>query len=148
VSVDADSRATTRLICNTFSGWKNNIEGAVQVSCSLPPGPCGSAYSPHLTAAGGTAPFTWSASGTLPPGLNLANTGAITGTPTTVGTFNFTATAVDSSSPQLHGSGPQSVTITGSCSEETGEDPSIPESSEPGEAPPAPVTPGVVLVTG
>jgi hypothetical protein len=33
VDVDADSAATTQLICNTFSGWKMNIVGAVQAGC-------------------------------------------------------------------------------------------------------------------
>ena len=57
----------------------------------------GTAYSQTLAAAGGT-PITWSvSSGTLPDGLSLnPNTGAITGTPTTAGTFNFTALAQNS----------------------------------------------------
>lgn len=42
-----------------------------------------------VTAQGGTAPYTWSASG-LPAGLHLANTvtGEVTGTPTTAGTYS------------------------------------------------------------
>lgn len=37
-------------------------------------------------------------SGSLPPGLSLSSSGALTGTPTTVGTYSFTITATDASS--------------------------------------------------
>jgi len=59
----------------------------------------GVAYSSALIASGGAPPYTFSIiSGALPPGLSLSNpsTGAITGTPTTQGTFNFTAQVMDS----------------------------------------------------
>src|ERR1019366_8750947 len=64
---------------------------------SLPSGTAGTAYSATLTAAGGVYPYTWSlTSGSLPDGLHLnASTGAITGTPTTVGTSNFTVQVAD-----------------------------------------------------
>ena len=57
------------------------------------------AYTGALSATGGITPYTWSiTSGSLPPGLNLnSSSGAITGTPTTAGTFSFTAQAKDSS---------------------------------------------------
>src|SRR5262249_21358075 len=58
---------------------------------ALPAGTTGAAYSTTLAATGGTPPYTWSlAAGTLPAGLTLANTGAISGTPTATGTSNFT----------------------------------------------------------
>ena len=151
--IDVDPSQAT-LICNTFSGWNKDIVGGIQVSCApLPGGTCGSAYStPPLTVYGGTAPFIWSASGALPPGLNFAKSGAITGTPTKAGAYPFAAHVVDSSSPPLTASQDLSITIAGaSCAlppEEQGENPSIPESSEPGEAPTAPITPGTVPVTG
>jgi uncharacterized repeat protein (TIGR03803 family) len=68
----------------------------------------GIAYSSVLNAAGGVAPYTFSITGgALPPGLTLnTSTGAITGTPTTVGTYNFTAQVVDS----------KGNTATASCS--------------------------------
>jgi hypothetical protein len=56
------------------------------------------AYSSAVAASGGAGTLTYSlASGSsLPAGLSLkASTGAITGTPTTVGTFPFTVTASD-----------------------------------------------------
>jgi uncharacterized protein YhjY with autotransporter beta-barrel domain len=57
-------------------------------------------------ASGGTAPYTYAVTaGALPGGLTLnASTGAITGTPSAVGTFNFAIVATDSST----GSGPYS----------------------------------------
>jgi hypothetical protein len=59
--------------------------------------------SPAIT--GGTAPYTVSVStGALPTGLSIAigagNTATLTGTPTAVGTFNFTVLLKDSSTPQ------------------------------------------------
>jgi hypothetical protein len=57
----------------------------------------GSPYSQALTAVGGVTPYSWSiAAGSLPPGLSLSGIGDITGTPTNLGTFNFTARVTDS----------------------------------------------------
>jgi hypothetical protein len=104
------------LICNTFGGWRTNIVGAVQMSCTaLPNGSVCAAYSANvLSVEGGTAPFTWSvASGALPPGLHMAPaTGVITGNPTQVGTFKFMVTVADSTVPTLSATQPQSITIT------------------------------------
>jgi hypothetical protein len=61
----------------------------------------GSSYSQTLAASGGTTPYSWSlvaGLGTLPPGLSLSTGGAITGTPTTAGTYNFTVKVNDSAS--------------------------------------------------
>ena len=64
---------------------------------TLPNGTAGVAYNQIVTATGGTAPYTFTVSaGALPPGLALnGSTGAITGSPTTPGTFNFSITATD-----------------------------------------------------
>jgi hypothetical protein len=56
------------------------------------------AYTGSAAASGGVGTLTYSlASGSLPTGLNPINssTGAITGTPTAVGTYNFTIKAAD-----------------------------------------------------
>jgi hypothetical protein len=76
-------------------------------------GTVGTAYSATLQETGGVAPLTWSiSSGTLPSGLSLnGSTGAITGTPTTPGTSNFTVKVTDSGSPPLASSKQVSITI-------------------------------------
>jgi hypothetical protein len=59
-------------------------------------GTVGTATSLTLSASGGTGAYTWSATG-LPPGLSLnSSTGAISGIPTTAGTYSVTATATSS----------------------------------------------------
>jgi hypothetical protein len=70
-------------------------------TASLAGGTVGISYSQQLLSNGGTPPVTWSViSGALPAGLSMASsTGTISGSPTTVGTANFTVQAVDSSSP-------------------------------------------------
>jgi len=54
-------------------------------------------YSQTMTATGGTGGTTFSVSpGPLPNGLSIAAGGAITGTPTVAGTYNFTVVVTDS----------------------------------------------------
>ena len=57
-------------------------------------GTVGTAVSLQLSATGGTAPYTWTASG-LPTGLSISSGGLISGTPSASGTFNVSATATD-----------------------------------------------------
>ncbi len=82
-------------------------------SSQLTPGAVNVQYSGFLTASGGTAPYTWTiSSGSLPPGLTLtASEGAISGTPTTFGTYSFTAKVTDSNS--LSASGNVTISIEG-----------------------------------
>lgn len=64
---------------------------------SSPPaaGQANVAYSKTVSASGGTAAYTWSATG-LPPGLSMSTTGVISGTPTTAGTSPVVVTVFDS----------------------------------------------------
>ncbi|WP_244788271.1 putative Ig domain-containing protein [Cupriavidus pauculus] len=63
----------------------------------LTPGTVGASYSQIFTMTGGTAPFSYSATG-LPAGLNLnPATGLLSGTPTVAGPSTFTIQATDSS---------------------------------------------------
>ena len=68
---------------------------------SLPGGTVSTAYSATVSASGGTAPYSWSISaGALPVGLSLGiSNGIISGTPTTAGSFSFSAQVTDSTSP-------------------------------------------------
>jgi hypothetical protein len=74
---------------------------ALTINATLPSATAGTGYSSAMTATGGTPAYTWSISaGSLPPGLTLAATsGTISGTPSTSGTYNFTATVGDNSTP-------------------------------------------------
>ncbi len=85
---------------------------AVTITTSaVPQGAPGAAYAFTLTATGGAPPYTWSTTA-VAPGLALNSSGAIAGTPTTAGTFNFTAQVTDSAGQAA--SKTFSITITGS----------------------------------
>jgi len=95
--VDATGTAagTTTSVCNGIT----IAPAAPALSCvAATTGQVGVAYSSSLVATGGVGPYTYSiVSGSLAPGLTLnPSTGAITGTPTTAGSFPFTAKVVDS----------------------------------------------------
>ena len=63
----------------------------VVTTTSLPDAVPTVAYSVTLVATGGDGSYTWSvSSGSTPVGLALGTNGEISGTPTTVGTSNFT----------------------------------------------------------
>ena len=114
VTIGTSGLATTVVSGNTTitasqSGVSGNATLVVQNSpltittTSLPNGAVDSAYSSALAASGGTPSYVWSIvgeSGSLPPGLSLdTSSGAIVGTPTTVGNFTFTAQVTDAGNP-------------------------------------------------
>lgn len=76
---------------------------------TLPDPVAGAAYSQTLSAGGGVAPYTFAVTaGALPAGLGLSPAGALTGTPTEVGTFSVTVTATDANGQ----SGSRGYTLT------------------------------------
>ncbi len=90
--------ATDGLGATGARAYSVTINAAITVNpATLPNGSVGSAYSQTVQATGGNGSYTFSVSaGSLPAGLSLnAATGAITGTPTTAATSNFTITATD-----------------------------------------------------
>lgn len=87
---DGADRTATRALSLT-------VERAPTIQTqSLPPADVDVAYSAQLTATGGTGAYTWSVvGGNLPAGLTLSSTGAITGTPTTLGSATFGVQVAD-----------------------------------------------------
>lgn len=74
---------------------------ALVFSCTSTSGPSqtGTAYTDTCTASGGTVPYHFSVSGTLPSGLSsgsTANSISISGRPTAAGTYDYTLTVTDS----------------------------------------------------
>ena len=64
---------------------------------SLPSGTVSSAYSATLVASGGTSPYSWAlgSGSTLPAGLSLSSSGAISGTPSAAGTSSVVVVVTD-----------------------------------------------------
>ncbi len=69
---------------------------SITSSADLPPATVGESYSATLTASGATPPYRWSLvedPGVSLPGVELSQDGTLSGTPTAVGTFEFTLKA-------------------------------------------------------
>ena len=85
-----------------------NASALVIITSSLPSVLTGATYtlqtpSAVLQSSGGVGQVLWTMSATAgqqtPPGMSLASTGALIGSPTTPGTYTFTVTATDSGTP-------------------------------------------------
>jgi large repetitive protein len=92
--VNADSRSDSKALeiavrdPLTASAGEPFVSGRAQGEVSVP-------FDATITATGGFGTYTWSVpTGTLPPGLELAD-GAITGTPTSAGSYAFIASVTD-----------------------------------------------------
>jgi len=98
---------------------------SISTASPLPNAIVDSFYGKALEAVGGTWPRSWNVvSGSLPPGLTFDTAGAISGIPTTTGTYSFTLQVTDSSAPVQTASeafnltviqNQGSVTISGKC---------------------------------
>lgn len=96
-------------------GGGGGAPSAITIQTStLPTAGLNTAYATTLVASGGDAPYTWSVQGgsSLPPGLALANSGALTGSATTLGTFVFSVVVSDSSAPAQTDSATYSLTVS------------------------------------
>ena len=94
-------RATDTASATGSRAYSVTVSPAAALSigpASLPATTQGLGYNQAVTASGGTAPYTYSVTvGSLPPGISInASTGAITGTSSAAGSFNFTIGATDS----------------------------------------------------
>jgi len=85
------------------------VQPQVSLSGTLPDGYVGRSYSGSLSASGGAAPYQFAmTAGSPPAGLSLnTSTGAITGTPTSIGTRTFSVRVTDA----LGGTATSSFTI-------------------------------------
>ena len=91
---DTASQSVTKALRITINPTQLSI-----TTTALSAGTVGQAYSATVAATGGTSPYSWAvSSGALPAGLSLSAAGAITGTPTTAGDFDFTVRASDAGS--------------------------------------------------
>ncbi|PPT82003.1 autotransporter outer membrane beta-barrel domain-containing protein [Xanthomonas arboricola pv. zantedeschiae] len=109
-ATDANTFTATQAYALTVAGPNLALPAS-----TLPAGTAGQAYAATIASAtGGTAPYRYAlTAGALPNGVVVdAATGALSGTPTLSGTFNFTLTATDSTpSPAVQASQNYSVTI-------------------------------------
>jgi hypothetical protein len=73
-----------------------NAAPSITTTSPLPAGTVGTPYSQQLAASGGTAPFTWTMTGSV-PGLSLSGAGLLSGNPTTAtgSPFSLTVTVTD-----------------------------------------------------
>jgi uncharacterized repeat protein (TIGR01451 family) len=90
--------ATDANLCTGSRSYTLVINLCPQISIepqTLPAAVSGSAYSQTLTAIGGTAPYTFTLTGSLPIGMSLSSAGVLSGTPSQTGSFPITVTAKD-----------------------------------------------------
>jgi hypothetical protein len=102
--------------CGGGGGGDTTPEPPTIMAGSPPAGASGVDYPGYTftVESGGTAPFTWSETGPLPPGQSFNNAGTLSGLPTTAGTYPVTITVTDSSIPALSGALPVSIVIADS----------------------------------
>ncbi len=107
-----DTSASPQSTTVQFTLQVNNSPLTITTT-SLPNGLVGAAYNNPIVTTGGTQPVFFSlTTASFPPGLTITQpaqgtqTGALAGTPTTAGTYNFSETVTDSSIP------PQTATAT------------------------------------
>jgi hypothetical protein len=80
-----------------FSLTVNSPPLVISTGTVLPDGAVGIVYSQTFAVTGGTPPYVWSIVNASVPGLSLsANTGVLSGTPTTAGSYTFNVQVQDS----------------------------------------------------
>ena len=90
-ATSSDIQSVTRVDSREFT---LNVV-ALAASASRTSAEVGLAFRSTLLATGGRAPYTWSATGGTPAGLNVSSDGTISGVPTRVGSYTLTAHLVD-----------------------------------------------------
>ncbi len=115
IKVTDSSKPSPQSATSTLSIKISPASLAVTTS-SLPGGTAGSPYpSTTLQASGGLPPYSWALSaGNLPAGLTLSAAGALTGTPSSGGTYPLTFLVTDSYSSPETAKASLTLTIAGS----------------------------------
>lgn len=108
-SASHSATGTVRITVDPVQGLVLSITTA-----TLPGATVGQAYSAQLAATGGSPPYRWSLAGgaVLPGGLSLDAAGAISGTPTDLGTTSFTVQVLDASAPEQMATALLSITVS------------------------------------
>jgi hypothetical protein len=111
-SISVTDSSVLPLTAKTSVGLKIN-DTAIVIAPAVPS--TGTVTYPYpgfaFTASGGSPPYTWQSSGTVPPGLVVGSDGTVSGTPTQTGSFAFSVTATDSAQPPMS-SAPLATQIT------------------------------------
>jgi hypothetical protein len=107
-AADSESPAATARVGYTVTF------GIVFTTGSLPTASIGSPYSAGpLQVKGGTAPYQFSVvGGATPPGITLDPSGTLSGTPESLGSYQFTVQVSDSGSPQQSNTKSYTVRVT------------------------------------
>src|SRR5690606_3752494 len=89
-----------------------NVQAApLSLSGSIVATEVGEAFTGGVTASGGVPPYTYSLTGSVPPGLSInASTGSASGVATTPGNYSFSVVVEDS--VESIASSPQNVTVS------------------------------------
>ena len=91
-ATSATSNSVTIVVAKSISGGSGIL--ITSFTATPNPGTVGSSVTFAVSASGGTTPFTYAYS-VLPPGCTTQNASSLTCTPTSLGTWNVTATVTD-----------------------------------------------------
>ena len=109
VAVDTSGVLAGKIVTAISAGYQHSLALASKLVCptitlapaKLPNATVGDSYRRLVTANGGAAPYGFRVvAGDLPPGLTLSRGGALSGTPTTAGSFTFAVRATDANGCQ------------------------------------------------
>jgi hypothetical protein len=97
-------------------GGGSDAPAPLVIGAAAPSGTTAAAYPAFsfTVMSGGLAPYSWSETGALPPGLSLSPSGQLSGTPTSAGSYPIVVTVTDSSNPPRSATTPVSLAIADS----------------------------------
>ena len=102
---DASQGSSQRTLSIAVAGGSGTSTLSITTSSPLPSATAGQSYSASLTATGGVPPYQWLVGTGFPAGLTLnSQTGSISGTPSSAGTFNFAIQVTDAAKATATGS--------------------------------------------